>query len=49
MWEKLLPSSVHKFTSFDKAKQGNKKNVKLAVEAGFKEAKRKKRSSLKKF
>jgi len=47
MWEELLPSSVHKFTSFDKTKQGNKKNVKLAVEVGFKEAE--KRSSLTKF
>jgi len=48
MWEELLPSSVHKFRRFDKAKQGNKKNVKLAVEARFKEAE-KKISSLKKF
>ena len=46
MWEELLPSSVHKFTSFEKAKQG-KKNVKLAVEVGFKEAE--KRSWLTKF
>jgi len=41
MWGELLPSSVHKFPRFDKAEQGNKKNVKLAVEAGFKKAEKK--------